>query len=236
MPKNPAPTGPLVLAHRGVSSEHPENSVAAFRAARFHGADGVELDVRRTADHALVVHHDARLEDGRAIIETPQAEIPVEIPRIAEALEACNGLFVNIEIKNMPGEPDFDESNVAAEMVVEAVRAAGIERRTLVSSFNLTAIDRIRQLDASLLTGWLLFDFDPAEALQRAVDHGHGAVHPFVGRTTRSLIDRAHELGLRVNTWTVDDPVRIEQLNREGIDAIITNVPAIARRVISPAD
>ena len=232
MPNKPANSGPLVLAHRGVSSEFPENSVAAFRAARFHGADGVELDVRRTADHLLVVHHDARLEDGRAIIETPSAEIPTEVPRIAEALEACGSLFVNVEIKNMPGEPDFDESNQAAAMVIEAVREAGALRRTLVSSFNLTTIDQVRTLEPSLLTGWLLFDFDPDETLRRVLDHGHGAVHPFVGRTSRAFIEAAHEVGLRVNTWTVDDPVRIEQLANDGVDGIVTNVPAVARRAL----
>lgn len=226
-------SGPLVLAHRGVSSEFPENTIPAFRAARFHGADGVELDVRRTADHSLVVHHDARLADGRAIIETRSVEIPAEVPRLAEALDACEGMFVNIEIKNMPGEPDFDESNAAASIVVDAVRAAQIERRTLVSSFNLSTIDRVHQLAPQLLTGWLLFDFDVEEAVARAVDHGHGAIHPFVGRTSVELIERAHDHGLRVNTWTVDDPLRIEQLAKAGVDAVITNVPALARQAIA---
>ena len=49
----------LVLAHRGARREAPENAVAAFAAARRRRADGVELDVHRTADDALVVHHDA---------------------------------------------------------------------------------------------------------------------------------------------------------------------------------
>ncbi len=235
MPNPPSPPGPLVLAHRGVSSEFPENSVAAFQAARFHGADGVELDVRRTLDQQLVVHHDARLADGRAIIETLSSELPAEVPSLSAALDACKGLFVNVEIKNMPGEPDFDERNTAAGLVLEAVHAAEMARRTLVSSFNLTDLDKVRALDNSVLTGWLVFDFDGEDALARTLAHGHDALHPFVGRTNRALIDRAHELGLRVNTWTVDDPVRIEQLDRDGVDAIITNVPSVARRALGNA-
>ena len=57
---------PLVVAHRGASAAHPPgNTVAAFAAAVALGADWVELDVRLTADGALVVHHDPDLPDGR---------------------------------------------------------------------------------------------------------------------------------------------------------------------------
>ena len=59
----------LVIAHRGASHDHPENTVAAFRAAAEMGADGVELDVRRTSDDRLVVVHDPRLADGRVVRE-----------------------------------------------------------------------------------------------------------------------------------------------------------------------
>ena len=65
-----------VIAHRGASGLEPENTVAAFRRAVALGADGVELDVRRSADGVLVVHHDARLADGRAIVTVPEAELP----------------------------------------------------------------------------------------------------------------------------------------------------------------
>ncbi len=57
----------MVLAHRGASATHTENTLDAFRAARDQGAHGIELDVRRTADGILVIHHDALVEDGRAI-------------------------------------------------------------------------------------------------------------------------------------------------------------------------
>ncbi len=60
---------PAVIAHRGASKAFAENTVAAFRGALAMGADMVELDVRRTADGRLAVHHDARLPDGRAICD-----------------------------------------------------------------------------------------------------------------------------------------------------------------------
>ena len=65
-----------VIAHRGASRLAPENTIEAFELAVAVGADGIELDVRRTADGVLVVHHDARLPDGRAIVELPWHELP----------------------------------------------------------------------------------------------------------------------------------------------------------------
>ena len=59
-----------VIGHRGASRAERENTLEAFHAAVAQGADGVELDVRRTADGALAVHHDAHLPDGRAIVLT----------------------------------------------------------------------------------------------------------------------------------------------------------------------
>jgi glycerophosphoryl diester phosphodiesterase len=59
------PTGrssPLVIAHRGASEEEPEHTLAAYRRAFAHGADGVECDVRLTVDHHLVCVHDRRVD------------------------------------------------------------------------------------------------------------------------------------------------------------------------------
>ena len=69
-----------VIAHRGASKAFPENTVAAFRGAAAMGADMVELDVRRTADGYLVIHHDARLPDGRVIYDLRARELPPRCP------------------------------------------------------------------------------------------------------------------------------------------------------------
>src|SRR3954453_22244315 len=71
---------PLVIAHRGASAAFPENTVEAFEGASRLGADWVELDVRRTADGLLAVHHDARLGGGRAVVELPASALPASVP------------------------------------------------------------------------------------------------------------------------------------------------------------
>lgn len=221
---------PVVLAHRGVSSEFPENSIEAFGAARFRGADGVELDVRVMADDKLAVHHNPRLDDGRVIAQLTSADLPEEVPTLEAALIACEGLTVNIELKNLPGEPDFDPSSVIADRTVATVDRLGFGSNVLISSFNLSSLERVRALDPQIATGWLVIDVaDIDTMLDRLVAGGHRAIHPPVGRTTAAVIDAAHAKNLEVNVWTVDDPIRIEQLASHGVDAIITNVPETAR-------
>src|SRR3954454_10174241 len=133
---------PLVIAHRGASAAFAENTVEAFEAAGRLGADWVELDVRRTADGLLAIHHDARLGDGRAVVELLQAALPASVPDLATALTACGSLGVNVEIKNSPSDPDFDPSAAVVGPTVEAIRAWGGD--VIVSSFDPATIEKVR--------------------------------------------------------------------------------------------
>ena len=226
---------PAVYAHRGASVAQRENTVAAFEAAVAMSADGVELDVRRTADGALAVHHDAHLADGRLLVEVAVADLPSEVPSLAEALVACGDLVVNVEVKNWPRDPDHDPSLRVAEAVAAVVGAMG--PRALVSSFNLADVDRVRAVDASIPTGLLAAFAPDADTAGRFVDRarrrGHGAVHPHHGAVTAHLVDLAHAAGLQVNTWTVDEPERILALAALGVDGIVTNVPDVALAALS---
>jgi glycerophosphoryl diester phosphodiesterase len=220
----------LVVAHRGASRAEKENTLAAFRRAGEMGADGVELDVRRTADDRLVVHHDPLLRDGRMIRDTRTVDLPPDIPTLSDALDACAGMFVNIEIKNDPTEPDFDPSDwVVTRVAAELVRR-GSDTRWLISSFRLETVDRCRRVLPSVRTAWLVSDID-ADVIRACATAGHVAVHPWVVQVTRESVRAAHAAGLAVTPWTCDDPVRIRELIGWGIDGICTNVPDIALAV-----
>lgn len=223
----------LVMAHRGASIDHPENTVEAFHGAREQGADWIELDVRRTADGVMVVHHDAHLSDGRVIVDLDASSLPSPIPSLAEALEACGDLGVNIEIKNARDDPDYDQEHTVADAVVGLAVAYLGPERSMVSSFNVDTIDRVRAIHPDLATAWVMFDVsDPAQVIERAVAHGFSAIHPYASFTDRSLVDRAHASDLELNVWTVDDPDRIRELVEIGVDGIITNSPSVARSII----
>jgi len=219
-----------VIAHRGASRLAPENTVAAFEMAAIVGADGVELDVRRTADGVLVVHHDARLGDGRAIVETRWRDMPAQVPTLGEALDACAPLWVNIEIKNDQGDPDFDpDDHVTVEVLAAlAERGAG---RWLLSSFRLATVDRCRRLDPSVPTAWLTVEIG-TETVDLLATKGHTAVHPWEATITGEQIGRCHDAGLLVNVWTCNDPVRFAALVAAGVDGVVTDVPDVMRAAL----
>ncbi len=216
-----------VIAHRGASRDERENTVAAFRRAVALGADGVELDVRRSADGVLVVHHDAHLGDGRAIVDTAARDLPAHVARLTAALDAAAGALVNLEIKNAPGEPDFDPDEGVAAAVAESLAARPEPAdRWLVSSFRMETIDRLRALAPELATAYLTDRLDDT-VLDAVAGGGHVAVHPWVGDLGATAIAAAHARGLRVNVWTCNDPVRALELARCGVDGIVTDVPDV---------
>ena len=224
-----------VIAHRGASQAAPENTVEAFRLARDLGADWVELDVRRTTDGVAVVHHDAHLADGRRIGHLHADELPGYVPSLAEALEACEGMGVHLEIKNLPDDPDYDRENLVADAVAGLIAAYLGPERAIVSSFNVDAADAVRAVDPTIPAALICGIVQPAQAVARATAHTMVAVHAFDAMCDASFVRRAHDAGLAVNVWTINHADRMAELVAMGVDGLITDVPDIARAVIDSA-
>jgi glycerophosphoryl diester phosphodiesterase len=201
-----------------------ENTVEAFAEAGRRGADGVELDVRLTADGALAVHHDAEIPGHGVVGELRVAELPPHVPLLADVLAACEGMTVNVEIKNAPQDPGFDPSESVAGLTAAAIEEAGWTSRVIVSSFQVATLRAVQAADGRLALGALWgFADDPGVALQQAADAGFDAVHPFVTFVTADLVGRAHELGLAVHVWTVNAPDDLRAMVALGADAVITD-------------
>jgi len=222
---------PLVFAHRGASGHAPENTVAAFLLAHELGADGVELDVRRTADDVLVVHHDPGVDGVGLIVETTFAALRAsrpELPTLAEAFDACRGVTVNVEVKCLPWEPDADPEHGVVRRSIDLARECGID--FFVSSFDIDTVDAARAHAPDHDTGFLVHSIDPVVAGARAREHGHAWVNPDRASVLAApeSVAACHDLGVRVAVWTVDAPDDIRALAGAGVDAIITNLPDVA--------
>ena len=219
---------PLVIAHRGASAAFVENTIDAFAGAVEMKSDAVELDVRRSLDGVLVVHHDAHLPDGAAICDVVFGDLPPHVPTLEAALDACGTLVVNIEIKNTETDPGFEPNRAIADDVVHIVQARAMGAAALISSFDLPTIDRVRHLDASIATAFLIYRGDAQASIELCAARGHGTIHPWDRQVDAEFMAfaRAHEL--TVNVWTIDDPARMVELAALGVDGIVTNVPDVA--------
>ena len=219
-----------VFAHRGVHHQARENTLDAFKAALRLGVDGVELDVRRSADGALVVHHDEAAE-GRLIAKTPAAQLPGYVCSLDEALETLRDVEVNVEIKNLPSEVGYDDSGGFVRAVTRCVEASGAPEAVLISSFDLATCRRVREVAPEIAVGWLLWKLDVLEALSLARADGFRAVHPHFSTLGSAEVAQARDAGIDLNVWTVNHRRDLVRFSRWGVASLITDEPAVALEV-----
>jgi glycerophosphoryl diester phosphodiesterase len=252
-PRFEAEDFPVVVAHRGASSTHPENTLASFDAALALGVRLVEMDVRLTSDRVPVIVHDpdvSRTTDGRGLVHelsleqirslnagTP--ERPERVPTLREALDLVGGRGgVALEIKNLPGEPAFQgDGEAVVEATARELERSGFEGPVLFLSFNPRSIAEARDLVPWAATGFLVTDATPSHlALEHAVEAGHDILLPGsrgLVAAGRAFVEHAHDDGVRVGTWTVDDPVGFRRFLEWGVDAVATNDPAMGLRMVA---
>ena len=223
----------LVVAHRGAAQEAPQNSVQAFLDARRQGADGVELDVRRSRDGALVVNHDLDIPGKGPICDLDVADLPEHVALLSEAMVACGDLLVNVEIKNSIDEQGHDPSGALVSQVLAELAEILTDGQVIISSFDLATVAAVRREEPTMATGLLLEPgADVEAAIDLAVEHGFSAIHPFVIGTTPEVVARAHAAGLSVNVWTVNGQSDASELVAMGADAIITDDVPMVRGVV----
>lgn len=226
-----------MIAHRGSSAHYPENTLSAFEAAVEAGADIVELDVRRTADGALVISHDGAFATPEGILYVAEVRLGEirhlrpEMPTLDEALELLRGrVALELEVKNIPQEIGYEPSGttIASDVVAALRRHAFAD--AFVASFDAECLDSVRALDGEIPTGFLV---EPTVNLDQALEVAavrHAFLLPEAAALEaigRAFIDRAHIRGVRICTWTADDPAAIERLFELGADAVETNDPAL---------
>jgi len=218
-----------IFAHRGspgVPTPH-ENTIAAFLAAADQGAHGVELDVWLTADGQLAVRHDRHVPSVGDVTNVSMAQLPVDVPILASALDACatRGLAVNVEVKCTGG--------CAATALAVAAELDGRAGRFLVSSFHAGCLTAMRRAGSTVALG-LLVDWrtDPVNVARLACDLGCATLHPFVSWVDEHLVTAAGAAGLGLHVWTVNAVADLEAVARLDVAAVITDRVVAAREAI----
>ncbi|MGC2485347.1 MAG: glycerophosphodiester phosphodiesterase [Acidimicrobiales bacterium] len=219
-----------VLAHRGAHFNVRENTLDAFREAKELGVAGVELDVRRTSDGVLVVHHDPVVE-FMTIDQTPARDLPGYVPSLDESLDVLAGLCVNVEIKNSTEEPGYDVSGSLVRDVLASIEGAA-DTTAIISCFDLATCEAARAQSESIDLAWLV-QRSLDDALAIAHDARFTAVNPHVSLVNADVARRAVELGLALNVWTVNSPRDLSAMGRLGVARVITDEPTLALEILS---
>jgi glycerophosphoryl diester phosphodiesterase len=221
-----------VYAHRGAHLNTRENTLDAFREARSLGVAGVELDVRRTADGALVVHHDPVVE-LMVIAHTNAADLPGFVPHLDESLAELRGLRVNVEIKNSrdPAEPTYDDSGSLVREVVACVEASP-GSSVLISCFDRATCRQVRELRDDVEVAWLLAKGSLNEYFEIASEERFNALNPHYSMVTPESQRRAAERGLSLNVWTVNSARDLTAMGLAGVASVITDEPVLALELL----
>ncbi len=253
---------PAVFAHRGASGELPENTLAAFERALAQGADFLETDVHRTKDGRVVIAHDgdvSRVTDGQGEIEAlnwdelsvldagygftrdhgathPERGKGHGIPLLEEAFSSFPRARFNIELKT-------SDPALAAD-VVALVGAYDREERTLLAAGEDSAMSLLRdELARTGLAPALGAAVGDILAFVRSALDGVPPppgpmalqVPPdFAGRplVTEEFVRHAHQHGLFVHVWTLNDEAEMHRLLDLDVDAVMSDFPARLRAVV----
>jgi glycerophosphoryl diester phosphodiesterase len=235
-----SPGAVAVTAHRGYHASAPENSLAAFRAAIAARADFSELDVQRTRDGVVVVLHDADLmrmaDDPRRVRELTLAELAdidigrksgaayagERVPTLAAVIALVRGhMKLNVELKY-----NGADSQLAAA-VLDVLRREHFLDQVIITSLSAAALAQVRELEPSLPTGQIV-----TVAVGNVTRSPSDFLSLNAARATPELIRRAHAAGKAVHVWTVNQAEPMLRLIERGVDNLITDEPALARRVL----
>ncbi len=235
---------PWIIAHRGASGYTPENTMAAFERAVQLGAGFIETDLHLTRDARFVAIHDDTLE------RTSNGRGPVRDQTLAELRALDVGLWYDRQFsgQRIPTLEDIlafarqhdvvfylEIKHGAAwgmhHALVGALQGAENAARTVVISFDASALAPLPKLDPGIMMG-LLVDHNKPDLVKAAIDLGARQLCPRADLVTPELVGRAHTADLQVVTWTVNDPKQMRSLIQTGVDGIMTDRPDRLRAVV----
>lgn len=245
-----------IISHRGANFFAPQNTIPAFEKALEIGIDGFETDVHLTKDGVPVLCHNytinATSNKKGNISDYTYEELkafdfgkyfsPIyagtKIPTVDEFLslvEKSDIKLLNIELKSPKEKTETD----LVTKTIDLVKSHNLMDRLIISSFNPELLVEAKKYESSCRTGLL---YSPNRRIAWVISRdpvafakniGADALHPHELYVTRKYVEKAHENGIMVNTWTVDAPRNIEKALNSHVDGIITNHPDLVKHIVS---
>lgn len=257
------PNGPRNIGHRGACAYAPENTMQSFARAVALGADGLELDLQRSRDGEVIVLHDptvgrttdghgraadldlrtlrsldagARFRDAEGVLSWRGRG--ARIPTLDEILRTFPSVWLSLDLKQ--GDP------ITEARTIELLRSHGRTQRVILGAEDAKAARRLRamapEFDSffSRAEAWNFFlrlssgiwrgYRPPARSLQIPTHHRVWSLE------RRKLIEKAHQLEVRVVYWTVNDPAQMLRLLELGADGLISDRPDELAKLLGDQD
>jgi glycerophosphoryl diester phosphodiesterase len=217
----------LKIGHRGAKAYEPENTLRSFQRAIEYGVDAVELDVRKTKDDQLVVIHNVdvnKTTNGNgAVNELTLDEIKnlvteknEKVPTLDEVLTLVGSQIKTlIELK----ETGYEKS------VLDLIHKKGLIDNVIIISFNENALRKIKELDPKVATG--LIYVRHKNPIQSALDLGAAYLLPLYHFTHSVDVKKAHDKGLKIIVWTINNAEEVVEFKNKGVDGIASDRPDI---------
>ena len=234
-----------VMAHRGASTEAPENTMAAFQKAIDDMADYIELDVQLTNNGEVIVMHDSNAYRTTGvdanIVNMTYKEVKTldagswfsdeyvgeNVPSLKEVLELTQGkIKLNIELK------PADNGTALAKNTVRIIEKYNMVNDCVITSFSESALKAVKTYNQEIKVGYILSAAYGDFYDMKNVDF-FSVNAAFLSKRT---IDAIHNSGKQVYAWTVNNKDSIKNLTNKGVDGVITDNPVLARETIYSRD
>jgi glycerophosphoryl diester phosphodiesterase len=231
---------PSVIAHRGLSSEAPENTIAAITLAAKRGFKWVEVDVKLSADNHLLLCHDEQLErttNGQGkVSETNWSELTKldagswfspkfnseTLPELDLVLEKCQKLELGINLELKPLSNQINQFIKVLMPIILKYQNLGV--CILVSSFNKVIIQELSNASDDIMLGYLVDDEDDLETIKTFINASNpNSIHLPEERCNKKFIDALKNYQKQLLVYTVNDKNRANELYQIGVDSVFSN-------------
>ncbi len=248
-----------VISHRGANMVAPQNTIVAFRKSIEVGCDGFETDIHLTKDGIPVICHNFTIDEtstGKGAVKDMTLEelrafdfgkykgdefTGEKIPTLDEFLELSKSMGDDMKVLDIELKSEhFGEAGTElAEKTIAAVKNHGLFDQLLISSFDPALLVVCKKIDKNCKTGIL---YSPNSTMgfkiglhpvSFAKEIGADALHPFYMYVNKGYVKRAHNAGLQVNPWTVNNEKTVKKLLKFGVDGIITDNPGLVNMLLT---